>query len=33
MKMRYFAAVLWAATAAVCAYAQDAGVVKLPQDI
>ena len=31
--MRYPAVVLCAATAAVCAHAQDAGVLKLPQDI
>jgi hypothetical protein len=33
MKMRYLAAVLCVATTAVCAHAQDAGVLKLPQDI
>jgi quercetin dioxygenase-like cupin family protein len=33
MRMRHLAVVLCAATAAVCAHAQDAGVLKLPQDI
>ena len=33
MKMRYLAVILCAATATVCAHAQDAGVLKLPQDI
>ena len=33
MKMRYFAVILYVATAMVCAHAQDAGVLKLPQDI
>jgi hypothetical protein len=33
MKMRYLTAVLGVATTAVCAHAQDAGVLKLPQDI
>jgi hypothetical protein len=33
MKMRYLVVVLYAATVTVCAHAQDAGVLKLPQDI
>ena len=33
MKMRYLAGVLCVAAAAVYAHAQDAGVLKLPQDI
>jgi|SRR6516165_5700298 len=33
MKMRYLAVVLCAAAATVCAHAQDAGILKLPQDI
>jgi hypothetical protein len=33
MKTRYLVAVLYVATATLCAHAQDAGVLKLPQDI